>query len=152
MNSTTRPRGVTRGLIQVAFLISLPIILLTTHEARAQGRTGTVIGTVVAREGRAPIADATVAVDGTSLTSVANGVGRFRVEGVPEGSRVLVVSANGYLQLRVSDIQIRANEATALVIELEITPNILERVQVTATKSELSIGNVAAQTDIVDRS
>jgi len=49
-------------------------------------------------------------------------------------------------------VQVRASETTALVVELEVTPNILERVQVTATKSELSIGDVAAQTDIVDRS
>lgn len=151
MNSTARPRGAARGLICVSLML-LPMLLGTAHETRAQGRTGSVTGTVVAREGGGPIADAMIAVDGTSVTSVANGVGRFRLEGVPEGARVLVVTAEGYLQLRVPDIQIRANEATTLVIELEITPNILERVQVTATKSELSIGDVAAQTDIVDRS
>jgi iron complex outermembrane receptor protein len=132
----------------------LPLILLAvaTHEAAAQSKTGTVAGTVVARETGRPVSDATILVEGTNLTAVANGVGRFRLDGVPEGPRIVVASGPGFLQLRVPDVLVRANETTPLVIELELTPNILERVQVTATKSELSIGDVAAQTDIIDRS
>ena len=138
----------TRGLLLV-FL--LPVFLHPRLTA-AQAKTGVVTGTVVAREGGRPVPDAAVVIEGTGLTAVANGVGRFRLENVPAGSIVLVASGPGFLQLRVPDVQVRASETTALVVELEVTPNILERVQVTATKSELSIGDVAAQTDIVDRS
>src|SRR4030065_490732 len=63
-----------------------------------------------------------------------------------------LVTAAVLLPLRVMGVQVRANETTSLVVELEDTPNFLERVQVTATKTELSIGDVAAQADIVDRS
>src|SRR4051812_23692726 len=68
------------------------------------------------------------------------------------GQTVLVATGPGFLQLRVPDVQVVADQTTTLVVELDTTPNILERVQVTATKSELSTGDVAAQTDIVDRS
>jgi iron complex outermembrane recepter protein len=128
------------------------LIASSPRSSAAQAKTGVVTGTVVAREGGRPVPDAAVLIEGTGLTAVANGVGRFRLENVPAGSIVLVASGPGFLQLRVPDVQVRANETTALVVELEVTPNILERVQVTATKSELSIGDVAAQADVVDRS
>jgi iron complex outermembrane recepter protein len=133
-------------------LLGLLFIASSPRSSAAQAKTGVVTGTVVAREGGRPVPDAAVLIEGTGLTAVANGVGRFRLENVPAGSIVLVASGPGFLQLRVPDVQVRANETTALVVELEVTPNILERVQVTATKSELSIGDVAAQADVVDRS
>ena len=118
----------------------------------AQGKTGTIAGAIVARDGGRPVADATVTIEGTNLTTSANGVGRFRLENVPLGSAVLVATAPGFLQLRVPDVHVSGTDPTNLVVELDATPNILERVQVTATKSELSIGDVAAQTDLVNRS
>ena len=116
----------------------------------AQG-TGTINGTVVARQGGQAVADAVVTVDGTKLAAVTNGVGRFRLDGVSAGNVVLVVQAPGFLDLRAPAIQVRANEAAAVNIELEVTPNFMERVQVTATKASLSIGEVAAQADVVDK-
>jgi iron complex outermembrane receptor protein len=133
-------------------VIALSLLLLVPQHVAAQGTTGILAGTIVARDGGRPIADAVILVDGTNLTAVANGVGRFRLEGVPSGPRVVVASGPGFLELRVPDVQVRANDTTTLVIELEVTPNFLERVQVTATKTELSIGDVAAQTDVVSRS
>jgi iron complex outermembrane recepter protein len=116
----------------------------------AQG-TGSITGTVVARQGGGAVADAVVMVDGTNLTAVSNGVGRFRLDGVSPGNVVLVVQAPGFLDLRAPAVQVRANEPTAVNIELEVTPNFMDRVQVTATKGSLSIGEVAAQADIVDK-
>lgn len=133
-------------------VLVLALVTFSTRDAAAQARSGTITGTVVAREGGAPVAGATVIVDGTTLSAVANGVGRFRLEGVPPGRVVLVATGPGFLELRVPDVEVRANDTTSLVVGLEATPNILERVQVTATKSALSIGDVAAQTDVIDRS
>jgi len=75
-----------------------------------------------------------------------NGVGRFELRGI-SGPVTLVASAPGYLDLRVPDVQ----PQTPLTIELERAPNFMETVQVTATKSGLSVGDVAAPTTIVDR-
>ena len=49
--------------------------------------------------------------------------------------------------MRVPDVQTQG----PVTIELERTPNFLEAVQVTATKTPLSVGDVAAPTTIVDR-
>ena len=119
--------------------------------AEVQAQTGTREGAVVARENGEPAADAIVLVEGTSLVAVANGVGRFRLENVPAGPVVLVVQAQGFLDLRVPDVQVLQNQTLQLTVELETTPNYMERVQVTATKTPLSIGDVAALIDIVDR-
>ena len=132
--------------------MSSALVVLSMQGAMAQVTTGTITGVVVARDGGQPVIDATVAVEGTNLTAVANGVGRFRLEGVPPGQVVIVATGPGFLQLRVPDVRVTSNDAISLIVELEHTPNIMERVQVTATKTELSIGDVAAQTDIVTRS
>jgi len=138
------------------FAFTFAVISLLTSSAPdvfAQGgQTGAVSGTVIERDGGRPVVNATITVEGTPLTAVANGVGRFRLDGVSPGPVVLIVDGPGLLQLRVPDVQVRASDTTSLVIELQETPNYLERVQVTATKTELSIGDVAAQTDFVDSS
>ena len=142
-----------RGRLGFVLLLSSSLLIAPgMRKAEAQGTTGTIAGTVVARDGGRPVPDATVLVEGSSLTAVANGVGRFRLDGVPQGQATIVATGPGFLQLRVPAVQVRANDTTSLIVELELTPNILERVQVTATKSELSIGDVAAQADIVSRS
>ena len=141
--------------IQVLLFTSFIVALFATNldEAFGQaGQTGTLTGTVVARDGGRPVPNATVVVEGTSLTAIANGVGRFRLDGVSAGQVALIVDGPGLLQLRVPSVQVRPNETTSLIVELEATPNFLERVQVTATKTELSIGDVAAQTDVVEGS
>ena len=111
----------------------------------AQTQGATVNGTVVARATGQPIPDATVTAEGSGTTVMTNGLGRFELNN--PSAATLVVSAPGYLELRVPDAQ----PQTPLTIELERTPNILETVQVTATKSALSVGDVAAPTTIVDR-
>lgn len=124
---------------------------LSAAQAPAAG-VGAVAGSVAGRLSGQPIAGAVVSVEGTSLSAVSNATGRFQIDNVPPGSVMLVVQAPGFLELRAAAIQIRAGDMAQVDLQLEITPNYLERVQVTATKTPLSIGDVAAQTDIVDRS
>ena len=150
---SSSPNGVRAGSRLSLALCSIACLVTAPAVAAAQaGPSGAIAGAIVARESGRPVAGATVVVEGTTLTTVANGVGRFRLDGVTAGTVVLVVEGAGLLPLRVTGVQVRANETTPLVVELEETPNFLERVQVTATKTELSIGDVAAQADIVDRS
>ena len=139
--------GTTR--LAVLFALTLGIVADATVSG---AQPGSVTGTVVDRvEGRS-VPDAVVTIDGTSLVAVTNAVGRFRIDGVPAGEIVLTVEAAGFLHLRVPNLRVGSGETVILAVELEVTPNYLERVQVTATKSPLSIGEVPAQTDIVDRS
>jgi iron complex outermembrane recepter protein len=136
-------------LILIAALIGCPV---AASPARAQNpQTGTITGVVDARETGRPVAGATVKTEDNSHTTTTSALGRFQLEGVPTGVTVLTVEAPGYLPFRVPSIQVQANAPTQVTIDLEVTPNIMERVQVTATKEPLSVGDVAAQADIVDR-
>ena len=154
----TLPDRTRRGRRRTSRLPGLGMALLICFGVRvgpvalAQGPpTRRIAGTVVAREDGRAVAEAVVTIEGTDLTAVANAVGRFRIESVPTGDAALVVQAPGFLALRVPGLQIRANETLPVRVELEVTPNFMERVQVTATKAPLSIGEVPAQADIVDR-
>jgi iron complex outermembrane receptor protein len=123
---------------------------LAAAQAPAAG-VGAVAGSVAGRQSNQPVPGAVVSIEGTSLSAVTAATGRFQIDNVPPGSVMLVVQAPGFLELRAAAIQIRAGDMAQVDLQLEVTPNYLERVQVTATKTPLSIGDVAAQTDTVDR-
>ncbi len=113
---------------------------------------GAISGTVVAAEDGRPVAEALVQVEGQALSATTNAVGRFEIGGVPPGTAALTVSAPGFLDLRTAEVQVTAGSAAAVTLALTATPNYLERVQVTASKAPLSVGEIAAQADIVERS
>jgi len=123
---------------------------LSAAVAQAQGQATGIAGIVVSKQSGQAVPDATVAVQGGSATATTNGAGRFRVD-APTGEVVLVVKAPGFLDLRTAGIAVRAGETAQVTVDLNPTPNYMERVQVTATKAPLSVGDVAAQTNIVDK-
>ena len=106
--------------------LSLALLIALRGEVEGQGaavqvpQTGTVAGIVVARESGQAVADATVTIEGTVRVSVTNAVGRFRVDDVPAGQVILVVRAAGFLELRVPDLQVQADEMVPLRVELEV--------------------------------
>jgi len=118
----------------------------------AQGvRPGTIFGTIVSREDRQVVPESVVTIESTGLTAVTNAIGRFQIDNVPPGEVALIVRGPGFLEFRLSRVQVRSNETLVLTVELDVSSDLMERVQVTATKVPLSIGEVAAQADIVDR-
>ena len=135
-----------RCAIAIALLCSLNVVRIA-----AQSSSAGVAGVVVSKQSGQAIVGAEVSVESGSQKAVTGGGGRFRLDGLAAGRLVLVVRAPGFLELRSSDVAARSGETTPITVELEPTPNYLERVQVTATKTPLSVGDVAAQTDIVDR-
>jgi iron complex outermembrane recepter protein len=128
-------------------------LLVTAVAARAGqgGALGAVAGSVATRGTRQPVSGAIVSLEGTSLTATVGATGRFRIDNVPPGSVMLVVRAPGFLDAHEGAIQVKAGDTAQVDIELDVTPNFMERVQVTATKTPLSIGDVPAQADIVSR-
>lgn len=115
-------------------------------------QTGGIAGSVVAAEDGRPVSGALVTIEGSNLVAVTDIVGRFEIGNLPTGPTALIVLAPGFVDLLVPSVPVTADMTASLTIELEVTPNFLERVQVTASKAPLSIGEVAAQADIVDRS
>jgi outer membrane receptor protein involved in Fe transport len=131
------------------FSLALALLLgLSTGAANAQ--SGSIAGTVVERESGHAVAGAVVTIEGTDRTATSNAVGRFRFDGASPEPVVLVVRAGGFLDRRVPGVQ--PTTGAGPTIELDVTPNFMDRVQVTATKTPQSVGDVAAPTDIVDRS
>ena len=122
------------------------------HVQAGVQEAGTIAGTVVASEDGRAVAEALVQVEGATASATTNAVGRFEIAGVPSGVATLTVQAPGYLELQVPDVQVAAGAAATVTIELSATPNYLERVQVTASKAPLTVGEIAAQADIVERS
>ena len=108
-----------------------------------QGAAGAVAGSVAVRQSRQPVPGAVVSLEGTTLTAVVSQTGRFRIDNVPPGSVMLAVRAPGFLDAHVGAVQVRAGDTAQVDVELDVTPNFMERVQVTATKTPLSIGDVA---------
>src|SRR5690242_8209696 len=116
-----------RCAIAIAFLCCLSVVRIV-----AQGSSG-VAGVVISKQSGQPVVGAEVSVEGGSQRATTDGGGRFRLEGLPPGRVVLVVKAPGFLELRTAELSARSGEPTQATIELEPTPNYLERVQVTAT-------------------
>ena len=93
-----------------------------------------IAGTVVARATGAAVPGAVVTVEGTSTTAVTSGTGRFVIDNAPAGPVALSVEAPGFVRQRLTDVRAGGD---MLAIALDATPNFMERVQVTATKTPL---------------
>jgi iron complex outermembrane receptor protein len=130
-------------MLRVASIL-IGISVLIAGPASAQGQAS-LQGVVIARETRQPLAGATVSLEGGTASSTTNTFGRFVLTGA--GSGTLIARAPGYLDARIPV----AGETGTLTIELERTPNFLDQAQVTATKTALPAGEVAAPTARVDR-
>jgi outer membrane receptor protein involved in Fe transport len=131
-------------LCRLGVLTLIAILAIWLQPLHAQVSTA-IRGTVVARSTGEPIAGATVAVEGSGSVRT-NGVGRFELD--QPGSVTVHVSAPGYVTARVSDL----TSQTPATILVDLTPNFMERVQVTATKTSESVGDTAAApTTIIDR-
>ena len=110
-------RGVPRGCLAVLLLLVV-IAAFPKRTGAAQGQV-VLTGSVVARATGQPIVDATVIVEGSGNAVRTNGVGRFELTFQP-GPQTLVVSAPGYLAMRVPNVTAQ----TPVRIELEVTPEL----------------------------
>jgi TonB-dependent receptor len=91
----------------------LIIILLLGLAAVASAQTGSIAGRVVDQSTRAALPGAAIIVDGTSLSTVTDRDGHFRLSGVAAGPVTLVVSYIGRADTRLS---VTANTSTTEVV------------------------------------
>ena len=132
-------------------LLAIALVLGGAGGMEAAAQTGTIDGSVVDSETGEAVPGAVITVEGTSIRATANVVGRFRLTGVPAGTADILIEAAGFLPLRAPGTEIAAGAPTELAVELVRTPNLLERVQVTATKVATSVGDLAVPVTILDR-
>ncbi len=98
---------------------------------------GTVVGTVVDAETGDPLVAATVRVGGTALGAATDVDGRFRIEGVPTGSRRLAASYIGYVTA-TQPAEVREGAPVSVSFALAADDSQLDEVVVTGASDRRS--------------
>src|SRR5690554_231027 len=95
-----------------------------------------------------PVPYASVSLMGTSIGTLADSAGRYKIERIPSGSWELVVSAVGY-QPFTKKINIKAGEVQQHIARLTATDNKLEEVVVTGTMKEVTKLDSPVPVDVI---
>lgn len=108
---------------------------------------GIIAGAVSDMATLQPIVGAQLLLDDTARATTNTG-GVFTIRDVAAGAHQLAVRVLGY-RPTLSSIAVRSGETTHVTIRMQVARVTLERVQVTATKSPLSVGEVPALTNAI---
>ena len=82
------------------------------------GTFGTITGTVTDAEDNAPLANATVTVEGAARTVTTDANGNFTISEFPSGSYTVVAVANGF-EMSTADVTVSAGATATAAIALE---------------------------------
>src|SRR5215467_385771 len=124
------------------FIAVLFLLVGVTHAASAQRR---VTGKVTEEGTNAPIASATVSVQGTTLVGLAGADGSFTLNNVPAGAQTLIARRIGF---RRTVVTLSAEASTANVV-MAHDPLELEEVVVTGQATSVSTQNAANAVTVV---
>lgn len=99
----------------LAALTCLFALLLQTGAVSA-GTTGGVSGDVVAAQGGAPVAGAKVTASSPAqlVTATTDGKGHFAILSLPPGRYTVTVSAPGYVDSQLTDLEIDADQTISI--------------------------------------
>lgn len=86
----------------------------------ALAQTGAVVGAVADATTRAPLAGASVSVEGVALATATDRSGRFLLAGVPAGMRTIVVTYLGHADQH-SDVNVAGGQTVTLDVQLPRT-------------------------------
>ena len=132
------------------FPVILALLLLITPLVRANAAGGSLTGIVTDPKG-AVVVGATVTVTDASGKQIHDPVktdsqGRFKIEGLPAGVYVLVVSAKGFKQARRDEVRVEEGKSTlALDFRLEVAPVEVGTVEVKAAGAKPNVDPVYQQ-------
>ena len=127
---TTLTRADTRRWLQSTRAVALGILVLGASHAYAQ--TGTIVGRITDARSTIGVAGATLEVEGTRLGAVADADGRYRIGGVPVGSRVVIARRIGFTPLRQT-ATVALDRETTLDFALQAAAVALDQIVVTGT-------------------
>ena len=99
------------------------------------GGPGEIRGIVVHAQTRQPVTGALVTVEGTAIRALTDAAGRFRLTGVPAGTRTVRVTALG-LATATQSVQVGAEPLPELRFELGPMEAMLEALQVSAARRD----------------
>lgn len=88
---------------------------------QAQHQTGVLAGRVMEMGTQKPLADVRITVEATSLITLTDSAGRFRLAGVPSGAYVVRADLIGHVPAVRTDVVVRPGRVTQ--VALELTPS-----------------------------
>ena len=127
-------------------MLGLPSQFLFSSGARAQG-TGSVFGRILSEAGDASLANALVAIPGTTLRVLSGNEGWFFLTGLPVGRHEITVELPGFA-LAVDTVEVQADSAQHLDFRLEPDPVPMDELVVSA---EAQARGAAAHRKIITR-
>jgi outer membrane receptor protein involved in Fe transport len=125
-----------------AFFTVLFVIIGATVFAQGTGR---ISGTVSDKKTGETLIGVSVKLSGTTKAVGTDVDGKYSIGGLTEGKYLLEVSYVGYAIKKVTDIEVKGNEATSLNIILEEAGNLLNQVTITASFKQESVNALYAQ-------
>ncbi|HEY4129825.1 MAG TPA: TonB-dependent receptor plug domain-containing protein, partial [Gemmatimonadaceae bacterium] len=147
---TRDDRRLTDRLLILASLVACAFgALAMPTRANAQGSSGTVVGRIIDGRTNDGIANVSVQIEGTRLGGATGPDGRYRLTGVPAGSRTLVALRLGYASARRT-VAVTAGQDVTTDITMQVSAISLDQVVVTGTAGtteKRSIGNVVSTID-----
>lgn len=134
-------RSLARALVSVAALLCIAAMPLLAQ--------GIVSGRVVAVEGKAPLGDVQILVEGTSIVTITNADGRFTVRNVPVGPRELRAFRVGYTPQK-KPVTVNSGQTTNIEFEMVQAIVKLQEVVTTATGEQrrVELGHTVATVDV----
>lgn len=107
------------------FCILLSITNLPLHATNQQQLKGSIIGRIIDSD-KNPVYPATVSIEGTAIGEYNNEKGEYKLNNIPEGKQVLIVSGMGIKSKRTA-ITVIANKTTQIAdIEVDNSVNLNE--------------------------
>lgn len=107
------------------FCILLSITNLPLHATNQQQLKGSIIGRIIDSD-KKPVYPATVSIEGTAIGEYNNEKGEYKLNNIPEGKQVLIVSGMGIKSKRTA-ITVIANKTTQIAdIEVDNSVNLNE--------------------------
>jgi TonB-linked SusC/RagA family outer membrane protein len=119
-----------RAALRLSVLLPCVVCAVVVMPDVAQAQGGTVVGRVMEGRMSDAIVGAQVEVEGSRLTGVTDAEGRYRIEAVPAGARVLLVRHIGYTLLR-REVTVAAGQSMVVDLSLSPAPIALDAVVVT---------------------
>lgn len=85
----------------VATWVAIPFKFRLTEKPSVEG-TGKLLGNVRDKDSSEPIPEVSIAVVGTAMVTVTDGLGRYSISGVRTGTATIVVAGVGYVPVQVN--------------------------------------------------
>lgn len=134
--------------VRAAFTVA---VLLLTAAATALAQ-GTITGRVVSEEGKLPLGDVQLLVEGTSIVTVTNAEGRFTLRNVPVGPREVRAFRVGYTPQK-KPVTVASGQTATIDFEMVAAIVKLQEVVTTATGEQrrVELGHTVATVDVGKR-